>query len=114
MEGDRAIPKAPGSEPVRPHLPVAAPAGEMAAAELQHDARVDRIEAGHGREALDQVALRAAPAGEIDQRRLDHALDLLLCHAERERVDDVAALTRLRGGGAEQGANDEKAEHTDL
>src|SRR2546423_1340832 len=52
-----------GSKPIRPHLPVAPPAGEVPAAELQHDARVDRIEARHARGPLHQIALRAARAG---------------------------------------------------
>src|SRR6185503_11365431 len=36
-------PRLCSSEPERPHLPVAAPAREAAAAELEHDAGVDRI-----------------------------------------------------------------------
>src|SRR4051794_36241830 len=66
------------SEPIRPHLPVAPPPGEMVAAELQHDARIHGIEAGHRSGPLHQIALRAARAGEIDERRLHAARDLVL------------------------------------
>src|SRR5204862_294082 len=75
-------------------------------------------EAGDGGAPLDQITFRAARPRKIDQRRGGDPRDLLLAHAEDERVVVVgsrkpAAAGRLRpaGGKPEHTADEDGAPH---
>src|SRR4051812_33008470 len=92
------------SEPIRPHLPVAPPAGELAAAELQDDARIDGVKTWDARRPLHQIALRATCARKIDEGCLDESRDLILGHAEGKSIVigvRIACRAGLRRASAE-------------